>query len=451
MDAAEIARRQITAATSVSYAVVSLDTSIVNVALERFSVAFAAPVEGLQWIVNGYTLSFAALLLTGGLLGDRYGARNAYLAGLGLFTLASLLCTCATSLPALVVARILQGIGAALLVPCSLKLIDRANPEPERRARAIGLWAMCGATAMAAGPVVGGLLIGTVGWRSIFLVNVPIGLAGMVMAWRVAADRPPAPGRSIDIAGQAAAIVGLAGLIGVLIKGRGLVWASPTILTGIAMTVLAWAVFIAAERRQANPMLPLRLFHSATFSGSVIVSCASAFVFYGLLFILSLTFQQMREWTAVETGLALLPMTVMVAAGSLTSARIANVIGSRRALGIALLGYAGGAAGLLLAGPRAPYGYALPALLVIGFASGFISPAATAPALGIVEKVRVGTAAGVLNAARQAGAAVGVAVLGSLIAATSSPEPALRLIVLVSVVSACVFWRMSREGTREAT
>ncbi|ENN84541.1 drug resistance transporter, EmrB/QacA subfamily [Rhizobium freirei PRF 81] len=447
MDVAEPERRRILAATSVSYVVVILDTSIVNVALERLSAAFSAPIEGLQWVVNGYTVSFAALLLTGGRLGDRYGARNAYLAGLGLFTLASLLCACATGLFSLVAARVLQGIGAALLVPGSLKLIDHASPNAEKRARAIGLWAGCGAIAMAAGPVVGGILIDSLGWRSIFFVNVPIGAAGMAMTWRIAHDGPRVKAQPLDILGQVAAIIGLVGLIGVLIEAPAFGWTSPAILIGATVTLFACTLFVAIERRGDHPMLPVRLFRSAVFTGSVYVSCASAFVFYGLLFVLSLTFQQVRGWTAFETGLALLPMTTMVAAGSMLSAAIVKAIGSRRSLSAAFLVYPGGAFGLILAGTTTSYAYALPALLAIGFASGFISPAATAPALGTVEKERVGIAAGVLNAARQAGAAAGVAILGSqvteTITQTSGTNPALWLLAVVSVVTACIWWRMS--------
>lgn len=443
----EIERRRILAATSVSYVVVILDTSIVNVALGRLSVAFSAPIEGLQWVVNGYTVSFAALLLTGGRLGDRFGARHVYLAGLGLFSLTSLLCACASGLFSLVAARVLQGIGAALLVPSSLKLIDQASPNAEQRSRAVGLWAGCGAIAMAAGPVVGGILIDTLGWRSIFFVNVPIGLAGMAMTWRIARDRPRFQAQPLDIPGQVAAVIGLVGLIGVLIESHTFGWTSPAILIGATVTLLVCGLFVAIERRGDHPMLPTRLFRNTVFTGSVYASCASAFVFYGLLFVLSLTFQQVRGWTALETGLALLPMTTMVAAGSLLSAAIVKEIGPRCSLSAAFLVYAGGTLGLILAGTTTSYAYELPALLAIGFASGFISPAATAPALGTVEKERVGIAAGVLNTARQAGAAAGVAILGSqvteTVTSTSGADLALWLFAAVSVVTACLWWRMS--------
>lgn len=437
-------RRRILAAASVSYVVVVLDTSIVNVALDRISTAFTAPVEGLQWVLSGYTLCFAALLLTGGWLGDRWGARNVYLIGLGTFTLASMLCGIAMNLPSLVAARAAQGVGAALLVPCSLKLIDHANPDPADRARAIGLWAVFGAIAMAAGPLIGGVLIDLLGWRSIFFVNVPIGIAGMAMTWRVSDHARSTERQSFDIVGQATAIIGLVSTIGVLIEGQRAGWTSQSILIGIGLIPAAWSMFLIVEARQSLPMLPLQLFRSLAFSGCVYVSAASAFIFYGLLFILSLTFQQTRHYTPLSTGLALLPMTVMVALGSLSSAAAVRMLGARRSMCLAFALYACGGIGLLLAGTATSYWHMVPALLAIGSASGFISPAATAPALGAVEKQRIGIAAGALNAARQSGAALGVAVFGSLIAAFDTPEQGLRFalwaVVLVSIVSALIWW-----------
>lgn len=172
---ADLIKRRVLVATSFSYIVVVLDTTIVNVALERISSALFTDIAGLQWVVNAYTLAFASLLLTGGTLGDRWGARNVYLAGLAVFTLASGFCGIAASLAVLIAARVLQGIGAAMLAPCSLTLLNNAYPDAGERASAIGVWAACGGAALAAGPLVGGILIHLFGWRSIFLVNIPLG------------------------------------------------------------------------------------------------------------------------------------------------------------------------------------------------------------------------------------------------------------------------------------
>jgi DHA2 family methylenomycin A resistance protein-like MFS transporter len=213
-------QRRVLAATSVSYVVVLLDTSIVNVALDRISIAFAVHVTGLQWVVNAYTLAFASLLLTGGTLGDRWGARNIYFAGLAIFTFASAGCGMALGLRGLIIARVFQGVGAAMLVPCSLKLINHACPSPEQRAHAVGVWVGCGGVAMAAGPLIGGALIHLFGWRSIFPVNLPIGLAGMLLTTRMARDQKAVEVHPFDLAGQVAAMVALSTLIGVLIEGE---------------------------------------------------------------------------------------------------------------------------------------------------------------------------------------------------------------------------------------
>jgi len=451
--AADVARRRVLAATCISYVVVLLDTSIVNVALERLSVAFDVQMAGLQWVVNAYTLMFASLLLTGGTLGDRWGARRVYLAGLGLFMLASLACALAGSPDILIAARALQGIGAALLVPCSLKLIRDATPDPQARARAIGRWVGLGGIAMAAGPLVGGVLIHWFDWRSVFFVNVPICLAGMAMAWRITEDRGSAisgPGKPVDLLGLVCGIVALGTLVGVLIEGHTLGWTSPVIVGGVIATCLAWAILLRIETVHAHPMLPLGLFRHGVFSGSTCASMASAFVFYGLLFVVSLHFQQARGYSPLQTGVALLPMTVMVAAGSLLAGRIVTRFGTVWPMIVAFGGYATGALGLWFVTGNMAYGFAILPMLAIGLASGVVSPIATAPALETVPAARAGVAAAVLNTARQAGAALGVATFGSLLAALHPFEAGLRaalaLAAMVSLGMVPLWWRVVRRA-----
>lgn len=228
------AASRVLAATCISYTVVLLDASIVNVALGEISHALRSNIAGLQWVVNAYTLTFASLLMTGGTLGDRLGARNVYLTGLSVFVLGSVLCGFAPDLTTLTLARALQGVGSAMLVPCSLALINDAYPLPARRAAAVSLWMGCGGVAMASGPLIGGLLIHLLGWRSIFFVNVPIGLAGIWLAQAV--ERTASPGtRHVDLPGQLAGIVALGTVIGVLIEGHRLGWQSAPIVAGIAI------------------------------------------------------------------------------------------------------------------------------------------------------------------------------------------------------------------------
>ncbi|PRC92515.1 MFS transporter [Solimicrobium silvestre] len=438
------AQRRVLMATAISYVVVLLDTSIVNVALDRISVSLGTQIAGLQWVMNAYILAFASLLLSGGTLGDRWGARNIYLAGLVVFTLASAVCGLAPDLPSLIVARILQGAGAAMLVPCSLKLINHAFPIPVQHARAVGIWIGCGGVAMAAGPLIGGVLIHWFDWRSIFFVNVPIGLIGIGMTWRIAPDARLLTLRRFDPVGQITAIVALAALIAALIEGHALGWNSPLILAGLAVTVVAGTIFIWVEARSSDPMLPLSFFKNGIFTGSTCVSMASAFVFYGLLFVCSLYFQRSRGNSPLVAGFAFLPMTAMVAAGSIVSSRVVTICGTHWSMCGAFGCYAAGALGMLWVDQISPYWLAVAPMVAIGLASGFISPAATAPAMGTVDKNRSGVAAAVLNSARQTGAALGVAIFGSLIAALHPFEvgmhAALWTAAAVSLIAALTWW-----------
>ncbi|WP_264173459.1 MFS transporter [Burkholderia cenocepacia] len=346
-------------------------------------------------------------------------------------------------MPALAVARALQGVGSAMLVPCSLALINRAFPEPAARASAISVWMGCGGIAMASGPLIGGLLIDLSGWRSLFFVNLPLGLAGIWLGRTVA---PAAVDRSrqFDWGGQAAAIVAIGALIGTLIEGPSLGWRSAPIVGGAVASVVAWIAFIAIEARRHAPMLPLAFFRNRLFAGSTFVSMASAFVFYGLLFVLSLFYRQVRGASPLDTGLAFLPMTAMVALGGLSSGRIVARFGARGTMCAAFGLYATGALGMTTIGATTPAWLAVAPMLAIGFASGFISPAATAPALGTIDRQRAGVAAAVLNAARQSGSALGVAIFGACIA-TLQPFPVAVRVVLtlaagLSVLAAATWW-----------
>jgi len=436
--------RSVLLATSLSYVVVILDTTIVNIALARIAAAMNSDVAGLQWVVNAYTLTFASLLLTGGLLGDRLGARNVYVTGLLIFGAASGMCGVAPNMAMLVAARVVQGVGAALLVPCSLTLIRAAYTDERQRAGAIGVWAGCGGVAMAAGPLVGGLLIHWLGWRSIFLVNVPIAICGALLALNI----PSAARKRVehmDFAGQAAAIVALACSVAVLIEGVKLGWTSRPIMAGCAAAVAGWIAFIAIERRRLRPMLPLALFREPIFSASVIVSLISALVFYGLLFLLSVYFQEGRGWQSLRTGLAFLPLTVMVTAGSFAAGKLGAAYGPRRVVVAGFLLYAAGFAGLLSLAEDVSYWRVALCFPAIGFGAGVITPAATALLLGAIDKTHVGVAAGMLNASRQSGSAFGVAIFGVLMSAVRPAAIGVRAAVWLAIALSllgALCWRM---------
>ncbi|MFL9957962.1 MFS transporter [Paraburkholderia nemoris] len=426
-------QKRVLIATSLSYVIVILDTSIVNVALEPVAASLGSDISGLQWVVNAYTLTFASLLLSGGALGDRIGAKTVYLAGLLVFACASALCGLAPDWQILVVARVLQGVGAALLVPCSLTLINHAFPVARQRASAIGVWAGCGGIAMAAGPLAGGLLIHLLGWRSIFLVNVPIALIGAWLTTRVDSVRPASSDRPMDVAGQLLAIVALGASVAVLIEGAKLGWQAGAIRVGAAIALAAWAAFVLVEAKRKQPMLPLGFFRSPVFSASAFVSLISGLIFYGLFFLLSLYFQSARGWSPLRTGLAFLPLTVMVTIGSFVSGALNRTYGAHRLVCAGFLLYALGFAGLVALADDAPYWRIALCFPAVGFAAGVISPAATAALMSAVDKARAGVGAGVLNASRQTGSAFGVAIFGALMSAIQPLDVGIRVAVYLAI------------------
>lgn len=372
-----------------------------------------------------------------------------------MFTLASALCGVAANLAALTGARVLQGIGASMLVPCSLMLINRAYAEPGERGRAIGLWAACGGAAMAGGPLIGGILIHAFGWRSIFLANLPIGLIGLWLTSRVASTEPADDARvkrHLDLAGQATAIVALGVLIAVLIEGRSLGWRSPWIVGGITLGVLATGSFFKIESRRSRPMLPLSLFSNRIFSSAAFVSMVSAMTFYGLIFTLSLYFQQVRAYSPLLTGLAFLPLTALVMAGSMSAARFVRMAGPRRPICVALGIYTIGFLALLMSTDTSPYWLIALPMPAIGFSAGLITPMATRSLMDTVDKNRAGIAAGVLNSARQTGAALGVAVFGAMLDAPDQFErgmhTAMLLAAAISLTAALVWWLASKAMPR---
>ena len=427
-DAGPAARRSeriAVVATGSAFFMVILDTSVVNLALPSIAAELHVGLAGLQWIVDGYALVFASLLLSAGSLGDRLGAKPVFLLGLLIFTGASALCGAAPTQSALNAARVLQGIGAALQLPTSLALLNHAVADPARRARAISAWAGAGALGIALGPVVGGVLVEAVGWRAIFLVNIPVGALGAWLAWRGVPESPRAPGRYLDVAGQLLAIICLAALTFALIEGGHVGWSAWPVAGAAGLVALAAAALVAVELHPATvaPMLPLHLFRRATFSATTAIGLLHNLGVYGQIFVLSLALQDLRGVSPLRAGLLLLPLTAAIAAGTRIGARL--VAASRQttpALPLAaghLVG-AAGALALALAGPDAAVAILAPALLVLGLGVGTTTPAMSVAILGAVERGHSGLAAGVLNAARQMGGVIGVAVLGALVGSPPS-------------------------------
>ncbi|HEX3781347.1 MAG TPA: MFS transporter [Pseudonocardiaceae bacterium] len=420
-------------ATSLGFAVVQLDVSVVNVAIKPIGAAFGGGVAALQWVVNAYTLAFAALILTAGALGDRIGAKRVFVAGFALFTLASAVCGLAPDLAVLIGARAVQGIGAAVLVPCSLTLLNHTYSRPADRARAVGLWSAGASTALSAGPLVGGVLTETLGWRAIFFINAPIGVFGILLTLRRARETSRSAGRGIDLPGQLTAVVALTALAGAMIEGGARGFTDPLVLAGFAVTALAGALFVLVETRSARPMLPPRLFRAPSFGPATAIGLLVNIAFYGLIFVLSLFFQRQQHYSALLTGLAFAPMTVAIVLANLTAGRLSGRLGARRLIICGALLMGGGCAGLLGFGASAPYPALVGQLTALGFGLGLIVPAMTAALLGSVERERSGVASGTLNTARQTGSVLGVALFGSLLAGTGSLVPGLHLALAISV------------------
>jgi MFS transporter, DHA2 family, methylenomycin A resistance protein len=415
------------AAASLGFAIVQLDVSVVNVAVRSIGADLGGGISGLQWVVDAYTVVFAALMLTAGALGDRYGARRMLLLGFGAFTLASAACGLAPSIGALIAFRAVQGIGAAALGACSLALLSRAFPAGPGRARALGVWAVSGSIAMAAGPLAGGVLIAAAGWRAIFFINLPVGAAGIWFTMRSPGQRPQTSG-GMDISGQVTAAAALAALAGATIEA-GSHGFTALVLGGYGIATVAGAAFVVIERRSARPLLPLPLFRNGAFSAAVSIGCALNVAAYGLLFVFSLFLQRGEGLPALATGAAFLPAMAGVMAGNTVSARMLRARAPQSLIVRGGLVMGAACAALWLAvlwlpvlrtsasGTPGRSAVAV-AVLMTGLAAatfgvGLIVPAMTAAVLGAADPARAGVASGTLTAFRQSGSVLGVAVFGA--------------------------------------
>ncbi|MFI6658421.1 MFS transporter [Streptomyces sp. NPDC050523] len=390
------------------FALICLDASVVNVALPSIGASLDGGMSGLQWVVDAYTLPFAALMLSTGAFSDRAGASRAYALGTAVFTLASVGCGLAPGLPALIGARVVQGVAAAVVLPASLALVRQAYADPGRRARAVAVWAAGGSAAVALGPVAGGLLTTAWDWRAIFFVNVPVGAAILLLAARAPrSERRPAP---LDLAGQATAVVSLTALTFAVIEGGPNGWAA------LAVAVVAAAAFLRIEARGAHPVVPLSLFRDRTVAVTVAAGAAVSVAFYSMVFVFSLFFQQVQGRSPLFAGLLFLPMTGLIAVTNVVAGKLAGRYGARlpmtvgQALAVVAL--------LVLLYVDAGTPPALVAVLLIPLALGcaLTVPPLTAAMMDAVPAERAGVAAGLLNAARQVSGGLGIAVFGGLVA-----------------------------------
>ena len=432
------------AAMSLGYGVVQLDVTIVNTALNSIGTSLGGGVSELQWVVSAYTIAFAAFILTAGALGDRIGAKRVFMAGFAIFTAASVACALAPDAAILIAARCVQGLAAAILVPNSLALLSHAYVDERARGRAVGVWAAGASLALTAGPLIGGGLITLIGWRSIFFVNLPIGLAGLWLTWRFAGETTQSAQREIDLPGQIAAIAALGTLAGAIIEGGSLGWKNPFVIAGFVASALFATLFVWREMRAPQPMLPLSLFRNRVFASASAVGLLVNVAIYGLIFVLSLYFQQVNGLSAFATGLAFVPMLGAVLPVNLIAPRVTERIGAPATIALGAALSAVGCLAILGIEPDTSYWAICLQLIAMSTGLGLLVPPLTSTLLGSVEKSRSGIAAGVLNATRQTGSVLGVALFGSLVGQSGAFTTGLHASLIISagvlLTAGAVIW-----------
>jgi EmrB/QacA subfamily drug resistance transporter len=414
-DDAGLGRRMLVLAICcLSLFIVGIDATIVNIALPSIGRDLHASVSGLQWTLDAYTIVLASFLMLSGSTADRIGRRRTFQAGLGLFTLGSLLCSLAPGLGWLVAFRMLQALGGSMLNPVAMSIITNTFTDPAERARAIGLWGSVFGMSMALGPVVGGALVSSVGWRGIFWVNIPIGLAGILLTALFVPESRAPRARRVDPVGQLLVIATLASLTYAIIEGPGSGWTSPTILFCFGLAAAGLIGLLSYEPRREEPLLDLRFFRSVPFSGATVTAVCAFAALGGFLFLNTLYLQEVRGYSPLHAGLYTLPMAAMTVLLAPLAGRIVAVRGPR--LPTVVAGAATMASGIMLTrlARDTSLGYLIASYVTFGIGSGLVNPPITNAAVSGMPRSQAGVAAGVASTSRQVGTALGVAVLGSV-------------------------------------
>jgi EmrB/QacA subfamily drug resistance transporter len=396
-------------------AMAMLDNTVVNVALPTINADLGAGVSGLQWIVDGYVLAFASLLLTGGILGDKYGRRRMFLFGLAVFTTASALCGLSQTTEQLVAARILQGVGGALLMPGTLSIITVTFP-PHERAKAIGLWAGVSGLALALGPTVGGLMVEQIGWESVFFLNIPIGIVAFIVATITVTESRSEQARHLDVPGLILGTGALFFLTFGLIEANQRGWSDPVIIGSLVLAVVLLVSFLVAEHRNEHAMMPLSFFEIPAFSAGNTVAFSVSLGMFATFFFMSLYMQGIHGFSPFQAGVRFLPMTLMIVVTAPLAGRYASRHGSRAPMTYGLI-LAGG--GLLFLGltlqADTPTAYLLPVFLIMGHGMGATMAPMTAAVMNAVGAERAGLGSAMTNTSREVGGVLGIALLGTVL------------------------------------
>jgi EmrB/QacA subfamily drug resistance transporter len=395
--------------------IVGLDVTVVNVALPSIGHDLHASISGLQWTVGAYSVVMASLLMFSGSTADRFGRKRTFMTGITVFTTASFLCSLAPSIELLVLFRVMQAVGASMMNPVAMSIITNVFPDARERARAIGVWSAVSGLSIGIGPLAGGLLTETIGWRSIFWVNVPIGIAAIVLAARfVPESRAPRP-RRVDPVGQVLVVATLLGLVGGIIEGPRAGWSSPLIVALFSLAAVSLAALLTYEPRRAEPLIQLRFFRSVPFSGATLVAVAAFSAFGGFLFLNTLYLQNVRGLSALHAGLCTLPLAVAAVVFAPLSGRMVGSFGARRSLVLAGACTTVAAVALTRLTADTPLTLLLAVYFVFGAGQGFVNSPITATAVAGMPREQAGVAAGVTSTSRQLGQSLGVAVAGAVV------------------------------------
>ncbi|MDQ2895190.1 MAG: MFS transporter [Actinomycetota bacterium] len=402
-----------------SLLIVGLDSTIVNVALPSIARSFRSSLSGLQWTIDAYTLVLASLLMLSGSTADRIGRRRVFQLGLLLFSLGSLLCALAPSLNLLIAARILQAIGGSMLTPVAMSIIRNVFEDPRELAQAIGVWGGAVGISLALGPIVGGALVDSVGWPAVFLVNLPIGLAAIVLTALYVPESRAARPRRLDPVGQILVIVSLATLTYAIIEGPAHGWLSASTLIEFGVALLALVALIAYELRRREPLVELRFFSSAPFSGASMIAVCAFAALGGFLFLNTLYLQDVRGLSPFHAGLYLIPMAGVTLVVAPISGRLVGRRGSRLPLVAGSLALMASAGFLTQLTVSTPPGVLLISYFLFGLGFGLVNPPITHTAVSGMPPSQAGVAAAVASTSRQVGQTLGVAVLGALAGAVA--------------------------------
>jgi EmrB/QacA subfamily drug resistance transporter len=423
-----------------SLLIVGMDVTIVNVALPAIQKDLHAHLAGLQWILDAYTLVVASFLMLSGSISDRFGRRRVFQIGLAVFTIGSLLCSRSATIEQLIAFRALQGFGASMLNPVALSIIANAFPDPRARARAVGIWGAVAGVSIGIGPLIGGSLTQAIGWRSIFWINVPIGIIAALLAARFVPESKAARARPFDPVGQTLVLIGLASLTWGVIEGPQAGWRSHLILSLFAIAAASLLAFVLYEPRRKSPLLDLRFFRSFPFSSATILAVSAFSCFAGFLFLNTLYLQQVRGFSALHTGLFTLPLAIAMVIGAPWSGRLVAAYGPRPSLLIAGVGFL--AATLILTGVNKQTNIALLILAfgLFGVGLGMVNPAITNSAVSGMPLSQAGVAAAIASTSRQVGAALGVAISGTIVASSRAHD------IDFSTATHPIWWAMTAAG-----